>query len=443
MIDELAKLASLMGGNGPIRLYAKKLAPNDNSKNQVYLGGGFTALNIVPHGNVFTDESSQAGSVRDRAKAPVDFSWIDEAGQYSAPNTQLILYPKYPEVRMSGFLLGCRNAPSEVMRSRVAGRILFLGVLPNNSVLGFAVFPEHPLASELETLINPEEVGVFVNLTSIAVGAGDTKQRLLQALTNIHEKSWIGSQKIDSRGVAKSYSAQNGGGYTLEAELGISPNGYAEPDYLGWEVKQYAVNNFETNRAKGPITLMTPEPTAGEYKDRGVAEFLRRYGYADRSGIENRINFGGVYRVGQDFHHMTGLALRMSGFDPDEGKITDMNGSIQLISRDGNIAAAWEYSGIIDHWNRKHARAVYVPSLSRKPPPQYFFGNIVTLCEETDFLLFLTAVATGKLYYDPGIKMEDAGSRKPRIKRRSQFRIKHTELDGLYASSEARNLLAG
>jgi len=34
------------------------------------------------------------------------------------------------------------------------------------------------------------------------------------------------------------------GGYTLEAELGIIPNGKAEPDYLGYEVKQYSVTNL-------------------------------------------------------------------------------------------------------------------------------------------------------------------------------------------------------
>ncbi len=443
MIDTLSKLSALMGGNQSIRLYAKKLAPNDNSKNQIYLGGGFTALNIIPHGKVFTDGSTQAGSVRDRAKASVNFGWVDEAGVYPAPNTQLILYPKYPEVRMSGFLLGCRKAPSEVMRSRIAGRILIFGILPNNKVLGFAVFPEHPLAREIDALAHHDEVGVFWDLTSAAAGIEDTKERLLDALRAINSKNWIRSQKIGSQGIPMPYSAPNGGGYTLEAELGISPNGYAEPDYLGWEVKQFGVNNFETNRAKGPITLMTPEPTGGNYKENGVAEFLRRYGYPDRSGIEDRINFGGIYRIGQEFHNLTGLALRMSGFDPDVGKITDMAGSIQLIARDGSIAAAWDFSGIIDHWNRKHARAVYVPSLSLKPPPQYRFGNMVTLCEETDFLFFLRAVAAGKLYYDPGIKMENAGADRPKIKRRSQFRIKHVELNSLYSAVEVFNLAAG
>jgi hypothetical protein len=65
----LTRLLDRMAAHGAARFYAKRLAPNDNSKNQVYLGGGFGALNIIPHGEVESDDSSRAGSVRDRAKA--------------------------------------------------------------------------------------------------------------------------------------------------------------------------------------------------------------------------------------------------------------------------------------------------------------------------------------------------------------------------------------
>ena len=55
-----------MASHGAVRFYAKRLAPNDNSKNQVYLGGGFGALNVIPHGEIEDDGSILAGSVRDR-----------------------------------------------------------------------------------------------------------------------------------------------------------------------------------------------------------------------------------------------------------------------------------------------------------------------------------------------------------------------------------------
>ena len=50
-------------------------------------------------------------------KAAVSLSWLGDNGQLvPAPGAQLILYPAYPEVRLSGFLRGCSVAPSEAMR---------------------------------------------------------------------------------------------------------------------------------------------------------------------------------------------------------------------------------------------------------------------------------------------------------------------------------------
>lgn len=440
MIDSLATLKQAMGGNQPIRFYAKRLAPNDNSKNQVYLGGGFTALNIIPHGDVYTDGSEQAGSVRDRAKADVNFFWLTEEGIYPAPKAQLILYPKYPEVRMSGFLLRCKQAPSEVMRSRHKGRVLFLGVKPDGTVIGYAVFHDHPLAKELNSLGEISENGVFLDLTFLSSGILNTKAQLLKTLCTIHLKGWIASQKLDRNGIAQPYAASNGGGYTLEAELGVSPNGHPEPDFLGWEVKQYGVNNFETFRARSPITLMTPEPDGGVYKSEGIEAFMHRYGYPDKNGKPDRLNFGGIYSCLKGFHSDTNVALRLEGFDADTGKILDMNGSINLIGRDDAIAASWSFAGIMEHWNRKHAQAVYVPSLTRKPPPEYCYGSQVQLCEETDFLLFLKAMSLGVVYYDPGIKLEQVTSSNPRAKRRSQFRLKAVNLPSLYVTSKMTTL---
>jgi len=43
-----------------------------------------------------------------------------------------------------------------------------------------------------------------------------------------------------------------------------------EPDFLGWEVKQFAVEDFERIESAKPITVMTPEPDGGFYKDADV-----------------------------------------------------------------------------------------------------------------------------------------------------------------------------
>ncbi len=150
----------------------------------------------------------------------------------------------------------------------------------------------------------------------------------------------------------------------------------------------------------------------------------------------DRRNFGGIYAIGRDFHADTGLKMIMSGFDAQSGKMTDLDGGMMLVDLDGQIAASWSFKGMMAHWNRKHAQAAYVPSMSRSPPPEYCYGAQILMCEQTDFLLFLKAFASGVIYYDPAIKIENASSAKPSIKRRSLFRINHARITKVYHTSD-------
>ena len=436
MVASLGQLLDLMRHHGASRIYAKRLAPNDNSKNQIFLGRDFSALNIIPHGEIYTDDAGIAGAVRDRAKAPVRFSWIDEGGRNAAPDTGLILYPKYPEIRLSGFLRGSRGAPNEVMRVRDPGRVLVFGITPDGDVLGYAAGAEHPVAIELNSR-DWSTIGVFLELPLTLERTESPRDRLLSELRRICALQWIASQKLAKDGTKAPYAARNGGGYTLEAELGITPNGYAEPDFMGWEVKQYGVTDFIAFRPKSPVTLMTPEPTGGIYRTEGIAEFLKRFGYPDRAGLADRVNFGGRYDCQRGSNHLTGLRMVLAGYDEASGKMTDLNGGMSLIDAHDSVAASWTFKGLMAHWNRKHAQAAYVPSLFRTPPPEYSYGGHVLLCEQTDFLLFLKAFASGTVYYDPAIKVENASSPAPQIKRRSQFRVAHADLTGLYERHES------
>lgn len=435
MFASLSQLLSRMRALGATRVYAKKLAPNDNSKNQIYLGGDFSVLNVIPHGEIYSDDEEKAGSKRERAKARVKFFWVTGNGKYLAPDANLILYPKYPEVRMSGFLKGCEDPPSEVMTVRDPGRVLVIGVAAEGEVLGYAAAADNPVAREIEAGAW-EQLGVLLELPAGPDLKANPKDLLLAELKRIYRLHWIMSQKLGKDGVKAPYAARNAGGYTLEAELGISPNGYSEPDFLGWEVKQYGVGDFTKFLPKTPVTLMTPEPTGGVYQEQGVAEFLRRFGYADKRGKADRINFGGVYNCYKDFHADTNLKMTLEGYDAGSGKITDLDGGISLIDPSDDVAAHWSFKGMMEHWNRKHAQAAYVPSLFRTPPPEYCYGPRILLCERTDFLLFLKAFADGTVYYDPAIKIENASGPTPEIKRRSQFRTKHSSLSKMYYKSE-------
>jgi hypothetical protein len=420
-------------------IYIKRLSPNDNSKNQIYFGGSFEILNILPISEIKNEEAGDWN--KERFKASINFSWIsDEGNLFPAPNSQLILYPKYPEVRFSGFLSKCEKPPSELLTSRIANRLLFFSVSKNGNVLGYVASPESEIADQFNSIKNIEDHGVFKKIE--LPGMENNKVKLINELLRIHNSGWIKSKRLNSHGSIISCESSNCGGYTLEAELGITPNGYSEPDYLGWEIKQFGVKNL-LKITSSVITLMTPEPTHGIYKTEGAEVFIRNYGYKDRSGKNDRhdrLNFGGVHKY-EKRHNLTNLELKLIGFDTENGKIRNTNGYIGLIDLNDNVAASWSFSSLLLHWNRKHNQACYIPSLSETSVPRkYKYGNRIILGTGTEFQLFLKQIALGNIYYDPGIKMENV-STKPKIKKRSQFRIKSEYLNSLYKTSEIVDVL--
>src|SRR5690606_3078638 len=101
----------------------------------------------------------------------------------------------------------------------------------------------------------------------------------------------------------------NCGGYTLEAELCIRPNSTAGPDFDGWEIKQLSQPD-KSQFGRKALTLMTPEPDGGLYCKKGVEAFVRQFGYPDRMGRKDRINFGGIHRA-FNRHERTGLLMRI------------------------------------------------------------------------------------------------------------------------------------
>jgi hypothetical protein len=226
----LENLKKLFNDNGCQKIYIKKLSPNDNSKNQVYLGGSFEILNILPLSEIKTEEAGNWN--RERFKASINFSWINDDGCfYPAPNSQLILYPKYPEVRFSGFLAKCEKPPSELMTQRIANRLLFLSVTDKGKVLGYIASPDSEIAKELHQTSFADEIGIFkvIELPKSL----NNREKLFAELFRIHQLGWITSKRLDSDGNILPCLSSNCGGYTLEAELGITPNGYSEPDFLG------------------------------------------------------------------------------------------------------------------------------------------------------------------------------------------------------------------
>ena len=471
---------------GANRVIFKRLAPNDNSKNQPYFGPDLTQLGFIPTGEITATKSSSSKPKKSSVKflAELNFGWLLESGQVeTAPHAKLIFYPQYPEVRFSGFLRGCKHAPNELLdfyrRGREPGRIMFLGISANGRITGYIADAESHISNEIRPPGKYAYVGVFEELSNelrrdrtvneyvlepesklkpepqpeLALepkhslihgqfGVADqmdldfseerdgARKLLLDRLGSIAAKGWINSRRLRADGTTIPYRAPNGGGFTLEAEFGITPNGYAQPDYLGWEIKQYTVRNLD-RPSGGRITLMTPEPNGGVYKQDGVEPFLLRYGYPDLSG-RDRLNFVGAHKCFVP-HARTKLTLTLPGYDKNKRLLQDPTSGISLFDESGKCAASWSYSSVIAHWKKKHAKAAYIPSSRRTDPAaQYRFSPIIQLGEGTGFNKLLDALAKGLVIYDPGIIMYDASNTRRPIKRRSQFRISAPNLSCLY-----------
>lgn len=430
-----------MKAQGVSELLIKRLAPNDNTKNQIYVGGDLSDLGKIPSDDLVLKLGRSAKLPTSKRgpifHASVKLAWLTENGRVEpAPNAKLIVYPQYPEVRLSGFISGCRSAPSALFdatkHGRQPGRVLLMGVTPAGTVIAAAFLPDHPVARELAT-VSGEAYGALRILDIAEAKTTDSEQMLLIELARIHNSGWITSKRLSRAGLAVC-KGPNCGGYTLEAELGIAANGLAEPDFHGWEVKQHGVKSFERPQAS-VVTLLTPEPSSGVYVTEGVEAFIRRWGYADTLGRGDRLNFGGIYRSGRPAHARTNLRLVIEGFDAESRAIRG-DGSVALIDDRGQVAAAWSFPKLMDHWKRKHAKAVFVPSISQAEPMQrYRYGGRVLLAEGAEFLRLLQGFAAGVVYYDPGIKLEGASSATPVYKRRSQFRINSANLPSLYVRS--------
>ena len=165
---------------------------------------------------------------------------------------------------------------------------------------------------------------------------------------------------------------------------------------------------------------MTPEPTGGVYVRDGIHEFIRRYGYPDRE-IADRRNFGGIHNsIRSLYEYQSQTCTRRLRYG--EKLHTDFSRGISLVDPAGETAATWHYKNLLSHWTHKHSLAAYVPSNMRKEPiQQYRYGSRVRLAEGTEFRLFLNAVASGAVYYDPGINIERVSTSRPKVKKRISF----------------------
>lgn len=408
--NQLCECLRQYGASG---IVFKELSENDNSKNQVYLGGSYEVLQEIPHGDIITYSDCK----RPNMKAKLDLWWINDEGiAEKAPGAQLILYPKC----LSGFLQGCYNAPSshfqvikkEERTGEKDGRVLIF------AFVGIRVYAYlAPRGSSIATyLINLQYDGLFGH---VEFGDEDSKTELIRHLRMQYASNPHELVRMYPDGTMRPYIAKNAAGYTLEASFGIIPNGTPEPDYKGWELKCYSNSS---------ITLMTPEPDGGLYEKLGTRDFVEQYGHVAEGG---GMYFTGPYRAVENTKFGSSRKLVVDGFNEQEGKIEDVDGAIILLQDEDTELAKWSFSHLLGHWGRKHNKACYVRYEKEsdtliKYLPKVFLG------EGTSPIFLLRAVLANIVIYDPGSRIKVDGS----MKARSQFRIKVNDLSLMYNHSE-------
>jgi hypothetical protein len=415
-------------GLGSTRAFFKPLSENDNSKNQVYLGGSFQILQQIPFGDITVTPDNKNPNY----KASLNLWWINEDLRYTpAPTAQLILYARYPEVRLSGFLMNCPTAPRAYMQAirpedrknnnEKDGRVLILGICPDNKVYGYLAPRNSSLATSILSELFDLSSGKTIQDFPLAGSPNANKTALITRLKDIIQSGWHESVRMYPDGSKRPYLAQNGGGYTLEALFDIIPNGKAEPDYKGWELKSFT---------KTRITLMTPEPDKGFYNEVGAKAFTLKYGH-DAPGVIRY--FTGTHKV--DIKNATSnLTLTIKGYDKTRMVISDVEGGLYLLGNHKEPVAIWSFSSLITHWSRKHSHACYVKydAESKNGKNGYIYHSPVHLGEKTDLPLFLESMQNGLVVYDPATKVVQNSNGNTSVKARSQFRINFNNLGTLY-----------
>ena len=419
----LNQILEAFANNGARRVFYKKLATNDNSKNQPYFGSGWDIVSVLPLGQI----SEYPGDARPNFKCSLNLYWLNQDGELCiAPQSKLILYEKYPEVRLSGFIRGCSDKErlGRLMnppRDNTPQRILVLGTTRDNRILAYVRESSQSLENQLEDL-SLENYGA---LTEIEIDNGIASiEQLKTKISEIRDRGWRRAKYlVENEGVLESRligNHNNSHGMTLEAELGLPHNSSNKPDWRGWEFKSKKISNESEALYAKPVTLFTPAPDGGLYNV-DFEIFINSYG-RENSKIPGRIDFTGRHYF-NTICSGTQLTLKVNGY---ENGIIQPGGSIMLLDLGDNIVASWSFSRLLNMWNNKHQRFVIVPSRVKNINGQTYckyFGPI-GYGIGTEFPFFLNSFIGQFIYFDPACRI-------PR-KERHQFRISSSNLDSLY-----------
>lgn len=415
------------------KFYIKKLAQNNNNKQQIYLGSGFeNQHNAV---NLLSYELQQDGS-NIYLHGTLDFFWMNSDGLIEKANdAKLIYYKQYPEVRLSGFLKGCKIAPRNFLsweKNKVfPDRILVFGITPQNTIIAFLAVKPSQVYDELLTHCKghpDDQKGVLYEIKEDDTESLNTKELLISKIDEISRKGWIKSQTLTKEGIV-ACTGNRCVGLTLESQLGITQNSSAKADFWGWELKTLTLKRF-SSRSNKRITIIEPQPTGGMYVD-DIKNFFNRFGHSDAKN-SSRINFNGTFNANST-NSKKGLKLKLDGLSSKKDKF-DPTGKLLLVSDKGEIAAEWSFLKLREHWVNKHSKAAFIPALKSKETQSFMYSANISMGEGTTFLKLLNSLDRGQVFLDPACWKDECN----KVKHRNMFRIKRYDLPSLYEKFETK-----
>jgi len=418
----------------------------DNEKNQIYFGeglGGVSSLfpsvkNLRSPSESFRKRKSQVGI--HKIEAQLDFEWFESDGtSHPAPNTKIIDYFQYPEVRLSGFLSGCTSPPDALRRKnqeKYGKRVLVLGTDRVSKTYGLIITEkDDPIVSRFPVLADSETVSVF-QTHIIGTAAGDSPKVLLRdELLNL-SGVWHPSTILKASG-RSAFKGNQGAGYTLEALLDIAANASKEPDKYGFEIKSF--------KKSGKVSLMTLTADRGEEGRLSFVEFINEYGWLGMRG-DGRQVFNGTFRYGKP-NARTGLILGIDGYD----EVSDLFSVSPLVSirnlAAGILVSGWSFDKLMNSWSKKHVSACYV-EYTKRPyntgghDAEYMYTGRVIFCEGTTIFHYLQGIVQQIVYYDPAHEVSADGTSHVRPQWRMSVN-KHfsNSLSPLYNSVIEENLI--
>lgn len=446
-ISNINELVSILKKHDVRDALVKKLAKNHNDKQQVYSGSDFRPLQ-----SFFKLEfGERIESISEKKKGEIkgqpileavfkNFLWVNcEGMEVPAKNVKMIIYPQYPEARLSGFETINNDIPASMSISFVKEnpdvvRYLVLARRGEGECLGFMLLnPSNDFIKQLDDFSNAKKSRVWKHL-KIDETSSEKLQKLLSKASEIEH---LGC-RFKTDGSTIPFNGTQVCGYTLEHECGILPNSDKNGDFEGIELKAHT---------QSKVTLFTPEPDMGLYSE-SFESFMKTFGYMKDNGD---YRFTGIHRVGAT-SSKSGLTLTIDNYDPSSSLISQSENDIYVALKDinGNLAAGWSLNRLLNSWDVKHNEVVYVPAKKRecdipkkkKEGYKYLvsFDKNVMWCKNTSIENLLNAILNGVIFLDPGHKLHNSNPKEN--KRRSQWRVNSIQRDAkvLYENIETIEL---